>query len=176
MQAESFAREMASGRESDIFEFCSGAFGESKLGNAHRHLSGSQYSEDNFFNVEDVTVLRSSLFEELDPRPCDNSNNIVASGANVQNILQVDAFKQTVLARRKRAVLTAQTAEDIYRLGAALTSDSRLGGSAPDPLSRRSTLVAQLYGISPKAVRDIWNRHAAPSYRLLSALAKHDIL
>ncbi len=167
MQVESCAGEMNSGRESDVFEFCSGAFDEPHLTHhsnlekaPQEQLSSCQISDDAFFNVEEITLFSSSQNDELHPRPCDIANPVVTNGSDIQTILQVDAFKQTVLARRKRAVLNSQTAEDIFQLGAVLTSESRLGGSAPDPLSRRSTLVSQLYGISPKAVRDIWNRYS----------------
>ena len=62
--------------------------------------------------------------------------------------------------QRKRAIITAQEACEIF-----LTKSSSMGtvNSLNDQLdhksssSRGSVVVSGVYGISPKAVRDIWN-------------------
>ncbi len=145
---------------SDVSEFGSGALDESCNLNfdAEAPVSSCQLGDDFFFDVQEITVLHSSVLDELDPISYAVTSQNMHIGSDGQSMVQVDAFKQIILARRKRAVLNSKTAEDIYRLGAAVPADSRLSGVAPDPLSRRSVLVSQLYGISPKAVRDIWNR------------------
>ena len=115
--------------------------------------------DDSMFNLDEIIDLESSILDALGDEPSGSSGFQIGHDSQVQEILQGHSFKQTILARRKRAVLNAQTAEDIFRLGVALAVESRTSGTASAHLSRRSMLVSQLYGISPKAVRDIWNRY-----------------
>jgi hypothetical protein len=57
---------------------------------------------------------------------------------------------------RKRAVLTTQQAAEIFNLqGPSLISHILSGGCI---FSSRSVAVAKMFGVSPKAVRDIWNK------------------
>jgi hypothetical protein len=62
---------------------------------------------------------------------------------------------------RKRAVLTDQQAADIFKLRLAFGA---FDSSRQHLFTSRSAQVSKLYGVSPKAVRDIWNmrtwRHA----------------
>ena len=53
---------------------------------------------------------------------------------------------------RKRAVLSAENACEIFLLNPELCSPS-------EECPGSSTFIARYYGISPKAVRDIWNRY-----------------
>jgi hypothetical protein len=62
---------------------------------------------------------------------------------------------------RKRAVLTDQQAAEIFKLRLAFGA---FDSSRQHLFTSRSAQVSKLYGVSPKAVRDIWNmrtwRHA----------------
>jgi hypothetical protein len=53
--------------------------------------------------------------------------------------------------RRKRAVITAEEAGEIYSFKQVLLKSQYHVGSGD------SVVIARMYGISPKAVRDIWN-------------------
>lgn len=59
---------------------------------------------------------------------------------------------------RKRAILTAQQAVEIFKLRESPASKLEQPGAELVSVYGRSSLVSALYGISPKAVRDIWNR------------------
>ena len=78
---------------------------------------------------------------------------------------------------RRRAVLTAQTAAAIFNLrGVRQTSPaSQQSGTPMQAYTGRSVLVARMFGISPKAVRDIWNfrtwRHITDSLRSIATSA-----
>ena len=57
---------------------------------------------------------------------------------------------------RKRAVLTKHQAVEIFSLrGLSLIPQASYGDFA---ISSRSVIVSRLFGVSPKAVRDIWNK------------------
>jgi hypothetical protein len=63
------------------------------------------------------------------------------------------------LAPRKRAIITAKDACEIF----LLTNAAEQNAHGPRHIARRavggdSVCVSKLFGISPKAVRDIWNR------------------
>ena len=120
-----------------------------------------RFMTDRMFDLSEIFSVESSEMDALvkqlpnnrcSPKDCDPQQQDCGSE------LQDPSFKETILSRRKRAVLNSQTAEEIFRLGVALALESRARGSTSAQLSRRSILVSQLYGISPKAVRDIWNR------------------
>lgn len=60
------------------------------------------------------------------------------------------------LSARRRAILTAAEARDIFSLGVSLFSSVN-GDSSRRIGSKASVAISRLYGISPKTVRDIWN-------------------
>eukprot|EP00291_Cryptomonas_curvata_P013449 CAMPEP_0172184708 /NCGR_PEP_ID=MMETSP1050-20130122/19733_1 /TAXON_ID=233186 /ORGANISM="Cryptomonas curvata, Strain CCAP979/52" /LENGTH=262 /DNA_ID=CAMNT_0012858551 /DNA_START=163 /DNA_END=948 /DNA_ORIENTATION=+ len=51
-------------------------------------------------------------------------------------------------------ILTADQARNIYLLRSASTAE----GPAATSVSGKSSLVAELFGVSPKTIRDVWNR------------------
>jgi hypothetical protein len=51
-------------------------------------------------------------------------------------------------------VLTADQARSIYLLRSASTAE----GSSAQSVAGKSSLVAELFGVSPKTIRDVWNR------------------
>ena len=55
---------------------------------------------------------------------------------------------------RSRIVLTGRQAAEIFRLKSVVEKNQRIDRRAVS----RSRLVAEQYGVSPKTVRDIWNR------------------
>ena len=59
--------------------------------------------------------------------------------------------------RRKRAILNAAQAAEIFKLRETCSNARASSPSDFAPLCR-STQIAAIYGVSPKAVRDIWNR------------------
>ncbi len=67
---------------------------------------------------------------------------------------------------RKRAVLTDDQAAEIFNLRVPFTDATN---ASPDRVfTSRSMVVSRIYGVSPKAVRDIWNkrtwRHATRAF------------
>ena len=56
----------------------------------------------------------------------------------------------------KRAALTAQQVREIFH--SRIPPNGLLGSSARFSVSSRSVEVSRRFGVSPKAVRDIWNR------------------
>ena len=78
-----------------------------------------------------------------------------------------ELYRCTTPSPRRRAILNANAASAIYRMRPNSTS---LRTESPhDTLSGRSVLVAHVFGVSPKAVRDIWNlrtwRHVTETLR-----------
>ena len=74
---------------------------------------------------------------------------------------------------RRRAVLTAETAAAIFNLrNVHPTARSQPVGVPVHAHTGRSVLVSRMFGISPKAVRDIWNlrtwRHVTDALRSTS--------
>jgi hypothetical protein len=63
---------------------------------------------------------------------------------------------QTMLMLRKRAALTKQQAMDIFDL--RIPRRGTGGSSVHLTISSRSVSISKAFGVSPKAVRDIWNR------------------
>ena len=75
---------------------------------------------------------------------------------------------------RKRAVLTADTAAAIFKLRGSRNGTGPLpAGMQLHAHTGRSVLVSRMFGISPKAVRDIWNlrtwRHVTDPLRCLTS-------
>ncbi len=56
---------------------------------------------------------------------------------------------------RKRAVLTDHDAAEIFKL--RLSPENETSQQECCAVKSRSVLISQMYGVSPKAVRDIWN-------------------
>ncbi len=52
-------------------------------------------------------------------------------------------------------ILTAEQARAIYRLRSASTAE---GGTHAKSVAGKSSLVAEMFGVSPKTIRDVWNR------------------
>jgi hypothetical protein len=52
-------------------------------------------------------------------------------------------------------ILTTDQARTIYRLRSASTAE---GGSLSKSVAGKSSLVAEMFGVSPKTIRDVWNR------------------
>jgi hypothetical protein len=78
---------------------------------------------------------------------------------------------------RKRAVITAETAAEIYSLRTLRPDSTGPLDAAPSAQvhSGRSVLISRMFGISPKAVRDIWNlrtwRHVTRGNSIAAAAA-----
>jgi hypothetical protein len=51
-------------------------------------------------------------------------------------------------------ILTAEQAKSIYALRSASTAE----GPQAHLVAGKSSLVAEMYGVSPKTIRDVWNR------------------
>ena len=51
-------------------------------------------------------------------------------------------------------ILTAEQARSIYQLRSPSTAE----GPAAHLVAGKSSLVAEMYGVSPKTIRDVWNR------------------
>ena len=72
------------------------------------------------------------------------------------NLNSRSSCRNKLLCLRRRAVLKAESACAIYRMRSHSTPLTP--GEPLRTLSGRSVLVAHMFGVSPKAVRDIWNR------------------
>jgi hypothetical protein len=59
--------------------------------------------------------------------------------------------------QRTRAVLTSQQVKDIFHLR-NLPADGTVGSASHCRCASRSAEVSRKFGVSPKAIRDIWNR------------------
>ena len=97
----------------------------------------------------------SSIIEEP-YRSAPTINGTVA--APIQNFQYVNTLSQKHPVQRKRAILNTQIAAEIFRIGAQAAVSTDSAAVCKPNLSRRSIFVSEYYGISPKAVRDIWNR------------------
>ena len=53
-----------------------------------------------------------------------------------------------------QVILTAEQARSVYALRSTLTAE----GPAGHVVAGKSSLVAEMYGVSPKTIRDVWNR------------------
>ena len=51
-------------------------------------------------------------------------------------------------------ILTTEQARSIYRL----RSESTAEGSSAKYVAGKSSLVSEMFGVSPKTIRDVWNR------------------
>jgi hypothetical protein len=58
---------------------------------------------------------------------------------------------------RKRATLTSELAQEIF-LARVIPEDDYEFSEPRMPRLERSVVVSEIYGVSPKAVRDVWNR------------------
>ena len=79
--------------------------------------------------------------------------------SNTLNNAQVPKSAKKCLRGRKRATLTPESALEIFLVQTKPEDEEDL--SAP-PRLERSVIVAEIYGISPKAIRDVWNRFVLP--------------
>ena len=64
---------------------------------------------------------------------------------------------------RKGATLTSELAQEIFLVRVIPEGEDELSAPGP-PRLERSVVVSEIYGVSPKTVRDVWNRSALSWY------------
>ena len=99
---------------------------------------------------------KSKDLKSMDHRYPDTKSDLSSIGYVSSNLFNTEDLPFALRRRRVRAILTAQQACDIYQQG---NSEEATDGKYSQS-SGESLFISQHYGISPKAVRDIWNRLA----------------
>jgi hypothetical protein len=99
------------------------------------------------------------LFSEL---VCDPTKEFLfqsESEASQKDVACVNLNRKTQQAKPKAGspflvILTTEQARAIYRLRSASTAE----GAHAKSVAGKSSLVAEMFGVSPKTIRDVWNR------------------
>ena len=105
--------------------------------------------------IDDYRKVSPKITASSIPSIASNSKVLHCKVTDITNSAYFDK-KSELIGVRKRTILTSETAAAIFKL-------RRISpGSQPSVLpiqafSGRSVLVSRIFGISPKAVRDIWN-------------------
>ena len=98
-----------------------------------------------------VAVKHEDSLGEFNPKKCEISSSTTPESKQLKSKAKTDKDQTR---NPFLVILTADQARSIY----SLRSPSTAEGPAAHLVAGKSSLVAEMYGVSPKTIRDVWNR------------------
>jgi hypothetical protein len=100
-----------------------------------------------------VTVKHEDASDDLRAKVDDGSSSPVSESKQKSKAEKTKTEKDQTR-NPFLVILTAEQARSIYSLRSPATAE----GPAAHLVAGKSSLVAEMYGVSPKTIRDVWNR------------------
>ena len=111
--------------------------------------SRGEMVKGNLITVKDENNCDDITFKKFDTTPTESSDARPIKAKQEKGKNDKDQARNPFL-----VILTAEQAKSIYSLRSATTAE----GPQSHLVAGKSSLVAEMYGVSPKTIRDVWNR------------------